>query len=77
MSSIDEAFEKLKQLSAAMMESLQQYLADYLAVLPDARQREVLPHLVSGMLAARSPQVTQAAARAPQPGETLLSAAAQ
>lgn len=52
MTSIDEALEQIKQLGTETMEALHHHLAVYLAVLPDARQREVLPYLVSGMLAA-------------------------
>lgn len=65
MLSITEALEKFKQLTDALLQAIDSFLAPYTAVLPDARLREALRLLVPGMLAARSPHLTKAAAHAP------------
>lgn len=65
MVSLANAFENFKPVSSTMLDDLHAYLEPYAAALPDARFRETLHTFVPGMLAARSPQVTKAAAHAP------------
>lgn len=65
MKSIAEAVEDFKTLSTALKAKLEQFLAPFAEVLPDARYRRSLLQFVPGMLAARSPQPAKAAAYAP------------
>lgn len=65
MKSIAEVLEDFKTLSTALKAELEQFLAPFAAVLPDARYRQSLLQFVPGMLAARSPQPAKAAAYAP------------
>ena len=68
MSSIDAVFKSFKQVSAPLLEDLEQFVRPFAQVLPDQRYRYSLRQFVPGMLAARSPQVSQAAAHAPHRG---------
>ena len=65
MLNITEALEKFNHLTAALDQELDSFLAPYMAVLPDARLRRTLRFLLPGMLAARSPHLSKAAAHAP------------
>ena len=65
MLNIPEALEKFKQLTTALDQALDDFLAPYQAALPDARLRETLRFLLPGMLAARSPHLAKAAAHVP------------
>ena len=68
MSSIDAVFKSFKQVSAPLLEDLRRFLRPFAQVLPDERYRYSLTQFAPGMLAARSPQVSQAAAHAPNRG---------
>jgi hypothetical protein len=63
---LDEALEAFRSVSEAMLGKLNKYMEPYARVLPDARFSEGLHLLAAGMLAARSPQPSKAAAHAPQ-----------
>jgi hypothetical protein len=65
MLSITEALEKFNQLTDALRQTIDAYLDPYTRVLPDARHRRALRQLVPGLLAARSPHLSKAAAHAP------------
>ena len=65
MPSIGEVLESFKQITQPMLNELHEYLSPYAAVLPDRRYGQSLVQFVPGMLAARSPQVSPAAAHAP------------
>lgn len=65
MNSLVKAVESFKSLSDVLLQELRTYLEPYRAVLPDARFRETVLPFVAGMLAAGSPQISQAAAHAP------------
>jgi hypothetical protein len=66
MPSIDEVLDLFKQVTLPMLNDLKEYLSPFAAVLPDRRYGQSLVQFVPGMLAARSPQVSQAAAHAPE-----------
>lgn len=68
MSSIDQVLDSFKRATAPLLEDLKTFLQPFAQVLPDQRYRYSLNQFVPGMLAARSPQVSQAAAHAPQRG---------
>jgi hypothetical protein len=63
---ISEALEAFESITRSLLNELWEYMEPYAEVLPDARFAEGLQLLVAGMLAARSPQATKAAAHAPQ-----------
>jgi hypothetical protein len=65
MVSIDEALDRFKSLSDSVLDELDAFLDPFADVLPDARFRKSLRQFVPGMLAARSPHITKAAAHAP------------
>lgn len=65
MTNIAEALEKFKQLTDALRKQIHQFLEPFAAVLPDQRHRATLRLLVPSMLAGRSPQLSKAAAHAP------------
>jgi hypothetical protein len=65
MSSIDEVLDSFKQIATPMLNDLEHFLDPFVAVVPDRRYGASLRQFVPGMLAARSPQVSQAAANAP------------
>ena len=65
MFTIPEILDTFKHVSNPMLQSLHTYLEPYAAPLPDRRFASTLYELVPGMLAARSPQISQAAAHAP------------
>jgi len=62
---IVETLGLFKVLSLEMLDALEAYLEPYASVLPDARLRVSLRQCVPGLLAARSPHLTKAAAQAP------------
>ncbi len=66
MSSIDQVLNSFKQASLPLLDDLKVFLSPFAAVLPDRRYGHSLLQFVPGMLAARSPQVSQAAAHAPE-----------
>lgn len=68
MSSIAQVMHAFNQHATPLLADLQQFLRPFSQVLPDQRYRFSLGQFVPGMLAARSPQVSQAAAHAPQRG---------
>jgi hypothetical protein len=68
MSRIDQVLGSFKRATAPLLEDLNTFLQPFAQVLPDQRYRDSLNQFVPGMLAARSPQVSQAAAHAPQRG---------
>jgi hypothetical protein len=68
MSSIDQVLVSFKRATTPLLEDLKTFLQPFAQVLPDQRYRYSLNQFVPGMLAARSPQVSQAAAHAPQRG---------
>ncbi len=65
MLSITEALKKFNHLTTALDQEIDTFLSPYMAVLPDARLRKTLRFLLPGMLAARSPHLSKAAAHAP------------
>jgi len=65
MLNITEALEKFNHLTTALDQEIDVFLAPYQAALPDARLRQTLRFLLPGMLAARSPHLSKAAAHAP------------
>ena len=65
MLNITEALEKFNHLTTALDQEVDVFLAPYQAALPDARLRPTLRFLLPGMLAARSPHLSKAAAHAP------------
>jgi hypothetical protein len=66
MPSIDEVLDLFKQATHPLLNDLKEFLSPYAAVLPDRRYGYSVLQFVPGMLAARSPQVSQAAAHAPE-----------
>ena len=66
MPSIDEVLDSFKQATLPVLHDLNEFLSPFAAVLPDRRYGHSLLQFVPGMLAARSPQVSQAAAHAPE-----------
>jgi len=66
MPSIDEVLDSFKQATLPLLQDLHEFLSPFAAVLPDRRYGHSLLQFVPGMLAARSPQVSQAAAHAPE-----------
>src|SRR5512136_3315591 len=66
MPSIDEVLDLFKQATHPLLNDLKEFLSPYVAVLPDRRYGYSVLQFVPGMLAARSPQVSQAAAHAPE-----------
>lgn len=66
MPSIDEVLDSFKQATLPMLNDLKEFLSPFAAVLPDRRYGHSMLQFVPGMLAARSPQVSQAAAHAPE-----------
>jgi hypothetical protein len=68
MSSIDQVLVSFKRATAPLLADLKIFLQPFAQVLPDQRYRYSLNQFVPGMLAARSPQVSPAAAHAPQRG---------
>ncbi|MCI0476007.1 MAG: hypothetical protein L0Y55_07150, partial [Anaerolineales bacterium] len=66
--SVDQVLVSFKRATAPLLEDLKTFLHPFTQVLPDQRYRYSLNQFVPGMLAARSPQVSQAAAHAPQRG---------
>lgn len=65
MLNITEALEKFKRLTDALDQEIDSFLAPYVAALPDARLRQTFQLLLPGILAARSPHLSKAAACAP------------
>jgi hypothetical protein len=65
---IAETLRLFKAFSQELLGDLQAYLDPYASVLPDARLRASLRQCVPGLLAAGSPHLTKAAARAPDRG---------
>ncbi len=63
---LDRALEAFGSVSEALLGKLNEYMGPYARALPDARFSEGLLLLAAGMLAARSPQPSKAAAHAPQ-----------
>ncbi len=68
MATIAQVMRLFNQQAVPLLDDLEQFLQPFAAVLPDRRFRYGLSQFVPGMLAARSPQVSQAAAHAPQRG---------
>jgi len=68
MTSIAQVLKSFKQATDPLLDDLHQFIHPLADVLPDQRYRESLYQFVPGMLAARSPQVSQAAAHAPHRG---------
>ena len=66
MPSIDEVLNSFKQAALPLLDDLKAFLTPFATVLPDRRYGQSLLQFVPGMLAARSPQVSQAAAHAPE-----------
>jgi hypothetical protein len=66
MPSIDEVLNSFKQATLPLLDDLKEFLSPFAGVLPDRRYGHSLLQFVPGMLAARSPQVSQAAAHAPE-----------
>lgn len=66
MASIDQVLLSFKRAVTPLLEDLKTFLQPFAQVLPDQRYRYSLNQFVPGMLAARSPQVSQAASHAPQ-----------
>ncbi len=75
MPSIDEVLDSFKQATLPLLKDLKEFLSPFAAVLPDRRYGHSLLQFVPGMLAARSPQVSQAAAHAPERGASSWSQA--
>jgi len=63
---LDRTLGAFRFVSEALLGQLDEYMEPYASALPDARFSEGLFLLAAGMLAARSPQVSKAAAHAPQ-----------
>lgn len=63
---LDRTLEAFRFVSEALLGQLNEYMEPYASALPDARFSEGLLLLAAGMLAARSPQASKAAAHAPQ-----------
>jgi hypothetical protein len=61
MMSIDEVLDSFKQATLPLLNDLKGFLVPFAAVLPDRRYGDSVLQFVLGMLAARSPQVVQAA----------------
>ena len=68
MPSIAQVMRSFNQNALPLLDDLQQFLQPFAQVLPDQRYRYSFRQFVPGMLAARSPQVSQAAAHAPNRG---------
>src|SRR5512136_499681 len=66
MPSIGEVLDLFKQATLPMLNDLKEFLSPFAAVLPDRRYGQSVLQFVPGMLAAQSPQVSQAAAHAPE-----------
>jgi hypothetical protein len=66
MPSIDQVLNSFKQATLPLLDDLKEFLSPFATVLPDRRYGHSLLQFVPGMLAARSPQVSQAAAHAPE-----------
>ena len=62
MPSINEVLDSFKQATLPLLHDLNEFLSPFAVVLPDRRYGHSLLQFVPGMLAARSPQVSQAAA---------------
>ena len=65
---IAQVMRSFNQNATPLLDDLQHFLQPFAEVLPDQRFRYSLRQFVPGMLAARSPQVSQAAAHAPNRG---------
>lgn len=68
MSSINQVLVSFKRATQPLLNDLETFMRPFAQVLPDQRYRYSLNQFVPGMLAARSPQVSQAASHAPQRG---------
>jgi hypothetical protein len=68
MSSIAQVLGSFKRATEPLLNDLEIFMRPFAQVLPDQRYRYSLNQFVPGMLAARSPQVSQAAAHAPHRG---------
>lgn len=66
MSSINQVLSSFKCATEPLLKDIETFMQPFAQVLPDQRYRYSLNQFVPGMLAARSPQVSQAAAHAPQ-----------
>lgn len=66
MSSINQVLVSFKHATQPLLDDLETFMRPFAQVLLDQRYRYSLNQFVPGMLAARSPQVSQAAAHAPQ-----------
>jgi hypothetical protein len=66
MPSIDEVLDSFKQATLPMLNDVKMFLSPFAAALPDRRYGHSVMQFVPGRLAARSPQVSQAAAHAPE-----------
>jgi len=60
MPSIDEVLDSFKQATLPLLNDLKEFLSPLAAVLPDRRYGHSFVQSVPGVLAARSPQVSQA-----------------
>ena len=66
--SVTQVLKSFKQATVPLLDDLHHFIEPFADGLPDQRYRESLHQFVPGMLAARSPQVSQAAAHAPARG---------
>ena len=66
MPGIDEVLDSFKHAALPVLNDLKEYLSPFAMVVPDRRYGQSLLQFVPGMLAAGSPQVSAAAAHAPE-----------
>jgi hypothetical protein len=66
--SVNQVLGAFKRTTEPLLKDLETFIRPFAQVLPDQRYRYSLNQFVPGMLAARSPQVSQAAAHAPHRG---------
>ena len=64
--SVDEVLNSFKQATLPVLDDLKEFLSPFATVLPDRRYGQSVLQFVRGMLAVRSPQVSQAVAHAPE-----------